>query len=140
VAERKCAGCGNQVPGDKGVELWNSWFCSPCFISHSARMHKELTPDQIVALRMMGQELAGFLPANVVEMVAIGFYRRATGRADWPPADELERFVGEIQRLVVFSTSRKIMNLLTTWKGTFDEFVDQQENEVRDEVKRVADL
>lgn len=140
MPDRKCAGCGNPVPGDQGVDLWNSWFCSPCFISHSAGLHKELTPDQIGALRRLGQEMAGFLPASVVEMVAIGFYRRATGRADGPPAEELERFVGEIQRLVVFSTSRKIMNLLKTWQGTFNEFVEQQEGEVRDAVKRVADL
>lgn len=99
-----------------------------------------MTPEQMVALRAMGRELGGFLPADVVQMVAVGFYRRASGRDDYPPAEELERFVGEIQRLVVFSTSRKILNLLQTWQGTFNEFVEQQEGEVRDAVKRVTEL
>lgn len=140
MADRKCAGCGSAVDAREGIELWNSWFCSPCFISHSAGLHRELTPDQVASLRMMGQELAGFLPSNVVEMVALGFYRRSTGRVDAPPPDEMARFVGEIQRLVVFSTSRRLMNLLKTWQGTFEEFVQQQEGEIRDAVKRMTDL
>lgn len=140
MAEKKCAGCGKAVAGDEGIELWNSWFCSSCFVSHSAKLHRPITPEQIAALRAMGRELGGFLPADVVQMVAVGFYRRASGRHDNPSPEELERFVGEIQRLVVFSTSRKILNLLQTWQGTFNEFVEQQEGEVRDAVRRVADL
>lgn len=138
--KRTCSGCGNGLADSEGVKLWDTWFCSLCFISHSAKLHREMRPEDIIALRTMGRELAGYLPPEVVEMVAIGFYRRVTGRQDEPPADELARFVGEIQRLNVLSTMRKVTNLMKTWQDSFTEFVEQSEAEVRETVKRLTDF
>lgn len=140
MGDRKCSGCGNSIDGhNEGIELWNSWFCSACFIVHSAKLHKELTPEDVALMRTIGRELAGFLPPEVLEMVLAGFYRRASGKQD-VPADELARCVGEIQRLAAFSTFRKVLNLLKTWQGTFNEFVESQESEIREAVKRLTDV
>jgi hypothetical protein len=139
--KRECSGCGNPLDAhNEGIELWGSWFCSACFIGHSAKLHKELTADDIALLKTIGRELSGFLPPDVLEMVLVGFYKRATGNPAPPPAAELARCVGEIQRLAAFSTFRKVLNLLKTWHGTFTEFVEQQEAEIRESVKRLTEL
>lgn len=135
-----CSGCG--VPTDDhnaGVELWGSWFCSGCFIANAGKLHKELTPSDIALIRTIGKELAGFLPPDLLEMVLVGFHKRSKDHEKGPPADELARCVGEIQRLAAFSTFRQILNLLKTWQSMFTEFVDQQESEIRDKVKRLTE-
>ena len=73
-------------------------------------------------------------------MLATGFYRRVTGKTDNPPAVEVARFVGEIQRLAFFSYARKQMTLLKNWQDTFNEFVDDNEREIRENIKRLTDL
>lgn len=71
-------------------------------------------------------------------MVLVGFHNRSKDQKDVPPG-ELARCVGEIQRLAAFSTFRQILNLLRTWHTMFTEFVDQQEAEIRDKVKRLTE-
>lgn len=137
---RKCSGCGNPLGDNEGVELWNSRFCSVCFISNAAKIHKELTPEQVSLLRVMARDLAGFLPPELLEMILVGSWKRSTGRQDAPPADELGRVIGEIQRLAAFATFRKTLNLLKTWQGSFNEFVDGQEEEIRTAIKRLTDF
>lgn len=140
MVDQKCAGCGTSIDDhNQGIELWNSWFCSTCFITHSAKLNKELTAEDIAILRMMGKELSGFLPPEPLEMVLAGFYRRTGGQKE-VPAEELARCVGEIQRLVAFATFRKVMNLLKTWQGSFNEFVEGQEAEIAAAVKRLTSL
>jgi hypothetical protein len=79
------------------------------------------------------------MPPELVEMLAIGFWKRAAGRTDNPPADELARFVGEMQRLAAISSMRKLSNLLETWRGEFGSFVEQQYMEMRDMIRRLTD-
>jgi len=136
----KCSGCGNSIGDGEGIELWGSRFCSTCFISNAAKTHREFTPEQVALLRVLGRELAGFLPPEVLEMVLVGFWHRATGRKDDPPAEELARMIGEIQRLAAFSNFRKTLNLLKTWQTMFNEFVESQEQEIRDAVKRLTEF
>ena len=88
----------------------------------------------------MGKTLAGFMPPELVEMIALGFWKRATGRKDSPPADELERFVGEVQRLAALSYFRREMNLLETWFAEFRQFVEAREEEIRDTIRRLTVL
>lgn len=138
---KKCSGCGNTLDDhNAGVELWGSWFCSGCFIGNATKLHKELTPEDVALLRTIGKELAGFLPADLLEMILIGFYRRSSGKKDVPEAIELSRCVGELQRLTAFACFRQVLNLLKTWQGTFTEFVEQQEAEIREKVKKLTDL
>lgn len=125
---------------NEGVELWNSRFCATCFIANSAKIHRDLTPDQIALLKVMGRDLAGFLPPELLEMILTGFWQRSTGKRDAPPAEELARVIGEVQRLAAFATFRKTLNLLKTWQGTFNEFVDGQEEEIRTAIKRLTDF
>jgi hypothetical protein len=137
---QKCSGCGNTLGDNEGVELWNSRFCSTCFIANAAKIHRELTPDQVALLRVMGRELAGFLPPELLEMIFTGSWKRSTGRVDAPPADELARMIGEVQRLAAFSNFRKTLNLLKTWQTMFNEFVEGQEEEIRVAIKRLTDF
>lgn len=137
---KRCSGCGKDLSDGEGVELWGSHFCALCFISTSAKTHRELRPEEVELLRTIGRELAGFLPPELLEMVLIGFWKRSTGQPDGPPAGELSRCIGEIQRLAAFSNFRKVLNLLKTWQDTFNEFVESQEQEIRDAVKRLTDF
>ena len=135
----KCAGCGKAIGDGEGVRLWDSWFCSLCFISNASKLHREVTPEQIALLRTIGKELAGFMPQELVEMIATGFWRRATGRADAPPADELARFVGEIQRMAAFCYFRREMNLLETWRAEFVQFIEARTDDIRGAIRRMTE-
>lgn len=115
-------------------------FCGTCFIANAARFNRELRPEDIALLKTIGREMAGYLPPEVLEMVLVGFYKRATGQKEPPPMEELARCVGEIQRLAAFANFGKVLNLLTTWQGTFNEFVESQVQEIRAAVKRLTDF
>ena len=135
---KKCSACDVALDSrSDGVELWGTWFCSGCFISNSSKTHKELTPDDIVLLRRIGRELAGFLPQDLLEMILVGFYKRSR---DGLQPGELARCVGEIQRLSAFACFRQIMNLLKNWQGEFNSFVEGQEAEIRDKIRRLTDF
>lgn len=137
----KCAGCGNALDAhNEGIELWGSTFCSTCFITNASKTHREFTADDIEILRRLGKELAGFLPPDLLEMILVGFHKRATGKAERPPEEELSRCVGEIQRLTAFATFRQILNLMKTWQSSVNELVENQESEIRDKIKRLTDL
>lgn len=140
MASKKCSACDAQLDdrGD-GIELWGSWFCSRCFISHSAQTHKELRPEDIELIRRIGREMAGLLPPDLVEMMAIGFHQRSTNSKGVPPKEELDRFVGEIQRLTAFACARRVLNLLKTWQDMFNEFVESQEQEIRGLIRRMTE-
>lgn len=130
-----CSGCGKDT-GSGGLELWGSWFCSTCFISNSAKLNKELTPEDLKLLRTIGRELAGLLPPEVLEMVLVGFFRRGAGRD--PDPEELARCVGEVQRLSAFATFRKMLNLFQTWKDMTEEMIDAQEKEIRAAIRKLT--
>jgi hypothetical protein len=136
---RTCAACQKAFDKSEGLELWNTWYCSLCFISNSAKLHKEFTAADIEQLRRLGKDLAGLLPGELLEMTIVGFHKRCTGQ-ERPDETELARLIGEIQRLAAFSVFRQVLNLLRTWQNMFTEFTEQQEGEIRDKIKRLTDL
>lgn len=137
----KCAACGNSLDAhNEGIELWGVTYCSTCFITNAAKTHRDFTPEDLVILRRMGKELAGFLPPDLLEMILVGFYKRASTSTTRPPEDEISRCVGEIQRLTAFATFRQILNLMKTWQSSVNELVENQEAEIRDKIKRLTDL
>ena len=136
---RTCSACQKTLDKSEGLELWNTWYCSLCFISNSAKLHKEFTAADIEQLRRLGKDLAGLLPGELLEMTILGFYKRSTGGAK-PDEAELARLIGEIQRLAAFSVFRQVLNLLRTWQTMFTEFTEQQEGEIREKIKRLTDL
>lgn len=141
MAEKICSACNVTLdPKDGGLEAFGSWFCSACFIGNAVKLDKKMTPEDLAVLRRMGKELAGLLPGELLEMILIGFYKRASGKEERPDEAELSRAVGEIQRLTAFSVFRNVLNLLKTWHGMFTEFVEGQEAEIRDKIKRLTDL
>lgn len=138
--QRKCAACGNALSEQDGVSLWDTWYCTTCFVSNAGKLHQPFRPEDLAGLRNLGRELAGYLPPELVEMLAVGFWQRSTGRKDRPPEDELARFVGEVQRLHVLSECRKMMRLLGTLKEEFEQFVESQYAEMRETIRRLTDF
>ena len=137
---RTCSACGGELDAHEGVELWGSWFCSKCFVGQAGDFGRELKPEEVARLRRLGRELAGFLPPDLLEMILVGFYKRASGSKKAPPKEELARAVGELQRLTATACFRQILSLLKTWDEMFGKFVHEQEADIREKVRRLTDL
>lgn len=137
---RTCAGCQKPVEENEGLEAFGRRFCSTCFIAESSKFHRPLRPEDLVLLQTIGREAAGYLPPDLLRIIAVGFWRRSMGRPnDYPPEEELALFVGEVQRLAAFSNATRVMNLLQTWQGEFTGFVESQIAEIRETVKRLTE-
>jgi hypothetical protein len=137
---RTCSACGDQLDEHEGVELWGSWFCSKCFVGQAGDFGRELKPEELARLRRLGRELSGFLPPDLLEMILVGFYKRASGSKKAPDKQEVARAVGELQRITATACFRQILNLLKTWEEMFGKFVAEQEGEIREKVRRLTDL
>lgn len=136
----KCSGCGKEVdPKNEGIELWNSWFCSMCFIGRAQSLHRELTAEDAQLLRIITKELSGLMPADLLEMILVGYWRKTTGRTDAPPREETLRAAGELQRLTAFANFAEKLRLLKNWRDIFNEFVDDQERDIRERIHRLTD-
>ena len=138
--DRICSACSNRLDSAEGVELWGAWFCSKCFVGQSSDFGRELKPEEVARLRRLGRELSGFLPPDLLEMILTGFYKRASGSKKAPDKQELHRAVGELQRLTATACFRQILSLLKTWEEMFGKFVTEQENEIREKVRRLTEL
>jgi len=141
--ERKCAACGKAIEDGRndGIEIWNSWFCAACFIGRAQAAHRELSPGDIEIMKMIARELAGLLPGPLLELIFLGFHQRTVPPGTPPPSrDELQRAVGETQRLVAFSSFKETLKLLKGWRDTVLEFVENEEREILDKVKRLTDF
>lgn len=133
-----CTACGKPIESEKdAVKLWESWFCSFCFMSRSQDFNKPLEAGDIELLKIIGRELSGLLPPEMVEMVLVGYWKRTSGQAA-PPKDETMRVVGELQRLAAFAVFRRMLSLLKTWQDTFNEFIEQQQQEIQENVKKLT--
>jgi hypothetical protein len=73
-------------------------------------------------------------------MILTGFYKRASGSRKPPDRQELSRAVGELQRVTATACFRQILNLLKTWEEMFGKFVQEQEGEIREKVRRLTEL
>src|SRR4029077_8969503 len=137
---KPCSACSKEIdPKNEGIEVFGSWFCSMCFIGRAQSFHKELKPDDIALLRIIAKELSGLMPGDLLEMILVGYWRRSTGRTDEPPRDETLRVAGELQRLTAFANFAATLRLLKSWRDIFNDFVDEQEKEIREKVKRLTD-
>ena len=139
-AARTCSACSNRLDEAEGVELWGAWFCSKCFVGQAADYGRELKPEELARLRRLGRDLSGFLPPDILEMILVGFYKRASGSKKAPDKLELSRAVGELQRVTGTACFRQILNLLKTWDEMFGKFVHEQEADIREKVRRLTDL
>ncbi|HEX7901069.1 MAG TPA: hypothetical protein VF950_25135 [Planctomycetota bacterium] len=137
---RICGACSVELEAHEGVDLWGSWFCSKCFVGQAGAYGRELKPEELQRLRRLGRELAGFLPPDILEMILTGFYKRASRSKKAPDREELSRAVGELQRVTATACFRQILNLLKTWEDMFGKFVQEQEGEIREKVRRLVDL
>lgn len=141
MSEKKCSACGKSLASESdGIELWGSTFCSMCFIGHATSLHRELKPEDIELLKLIGREAAGLLPPELLEMILVAYHKRATGKQEPPPREETIRVVGELQRLTAFSVFKVTLNLLKTWQDMFNEFVETQQAEIRAKVKKLTDF
>lgn len=135
----KCAACGKDGISEKdAVKLWETWFCTSCFMTRSQDFNRELGPEDVEMLKIIGRELSGLLPPDLVEIVLAGYWRRTTGQTGGPPKEETMRVVGELQRLAAFAVFRRMLSLLKTWQDIFNEFIEQQEQEIRQNVEKLT--
>lgn len=137
---RTCSACNSELDEHEGVELWGAWFCSKCFVGQATDFGRELKPEEVARLRRLGRELSGFLPPDLLEMILVGFYKRASRSKKAPDRQELSRAVGELQRVTATACFRQILNLLKTWDEMFGKFVQEQEGEIREKIRRLTDL
>jgi hypothetical protein len=133
-----CSACGKEVDPKDGIKQWDTWFCSFCFIASAQSLHKEMTPADIELLKLIGRELAGIMPAELMETILLGYARRITGKIEPPPREETLRVVGEIQRLAFISYARKNLSVLQTLSDSFKEFVESQERDIKDTIKKLT--
>jgi hypothetical protein len=106
-------------------------------MSRSQEFNKPLEPGDIELLKIIGRELSGLLPPEMVEMVLVSYWKRTSGQAV-PPKDETMRVVGELQRLAAFAVFRRMLSLLKTWQDTFNQFIEEQEREIQENVKKLT--
>ena len=137
---RTCSACNGSLDESEGVELWGSWFCSKCFVGQATDFGRELKPEETARLRRLGRELAGFLPPDLIEMILVGFYRRVSKSKKKPDREEVARAVGEIQRVTAAACFRQIHGLLKTWEETFGKFVEEQQTDMREKMRKLVDL
>lgn len=137
---RVCGGCGVELESQEGVELWGAWFCSKCFVGQAGDVGRPLKPEELARLRRLGRELSGFLPPDILEMILTGFFKRAAKTKKSPEREELQRAVGELQKVTATACFRQILNLLKTWEEMFGKFVQEQETEIREKVRRLVDI
>ena len=134
-----CSACGKEIDPKDGLRTWDTWFCSFCFIAESQKLHKELKPEDIELLKLIGRELAGLMPTELVEMILTGYARRVTGKIEPPAREETLRVVGEMQRLAFISFSRKMLSVLQTLSDLFKDFVESQEREIKDTIRKLTE-
>lgn len=136
----KCSACGKEIdPRNEGIEAFGVWYCSMCFIGRAQSLHREMKPEDIELLKVIAKELSGLMPADLLEMILVGYWRRTTGRTDAPPREETVRTAAELQRLTAFANSAATLRLLKTWRDIFNDFVDDSEREIREKIKRLTD-
>lgn len=137
--ETRCKACGKTKESDSdGLKLWDSWWCSKCFMSQSQEFNRPLRPEDVELLKIIGRELAGLLPPDLVEMIFVGYWKRCSGQDSLPSKEETARVVGEMQRLAAFGVFRKTLALLKTWQDAFNEFIEGQEAEIRENIKKLT--
>jgi len=132
----KCAACGKEFEEKDGLKLWDTWSCGECFIRQAAEFRKELRPEDVELMRLIARELSGIMPTELVRMIVQGYARNLGVAA--PSHDETLRAVGEIQRLGYISFARKSLSTLQKLSALFQEFVETQERELRETVKRLT--
>jgi hypothetical protein len=136
----KCSACNKEFDQTReGVELWNAWFCSMCFLGQAQNLHREIRPEDIEVFRTVARELAGYLPSGVFEMILVGFYHKATGKNDPPPREALVYSVAELQRLFALNNFQRELKILQTWQDMFTEFTEGRQRDIQDMVKKLTD-
>lgn len=140
MARTKCSGCAKEMdPQNEGIEAFGLWYCSMCFIGRAQSLHREIKPEDIELLKILAKELSGLMPADLLEMILVGYWRRTTGRTDAPPREETVRAAAELQRLTALANSAATLRLLKTWRDIFDSFVEDSEREIRERVKKLTE-
>jgi len=131
-----CSECGAPITRESSFDLGGGKnLCSSCFINR-AQERRPLSKDDLARLRKSVQrESAGPVPRTILEDILHDGLRRAyAGKEDTPAI--VQSMADEIERLATLAVGRQVIDVISALQKSLLE----EEEEIRRQVKRVADL
>ena len=131
-----CDTCLKPIEREEALEIGSKSYCSGCFYKVAEPFRGNLTPEQRRILKeVIGQEMEGILPRGLLkDVVADGFNRIVSEKAD--PEEEINHIVNRVEQICGLSMSREVLSVIEALKTTLD----QQEEELRDKIRKLAKL
>jgi hypothetical protein len=131
-----CETCQKVIEREDALEVGSKSYCAGCFYRVAQPFRENLTPEQRRQLKeLVGQEMEGVLPRGALkDVVSDGFNRILSKKAD--PEEEVNHIVNRIEQICGLAISREVIQVIQALKTTLD----QQEDELRDKVRKLAKL
>lgn len=131
-----CETCLKEIKREEALEIGSKGYCAACFYKVAEPFRGSLTPEQRRQLKaIVAQEMEGILPRGVLmDVVADGFNRILSQKAD--PEEELAHIVNRVEQVCGLAMSREVLSVIEALKTTLD----QQEEELRDKVRKLGSL
>lgn len=131
-----CSECGGPVTRENSFDLGQGkLLCATCFINR-AQERRAVTRDDLDKLRKsVKREMAGPVPRTILEDILQDGLRKAfSGKDDIPVI--ASSMADEIERLATLAVGRQVIDVIDALQKSLLE----EEEEIRRQVKRVADL
>lgn len=135
-----CSQCGRDVAIQESFDLGTGKrLCPDCFIAR-AQSRRSVSGEDLRRLRKaVKEELAGLLPRDALrDMVSEGYRRILTRQGELD--DVAGWLVNEIERMAGLALCRRQLEILQALRDAIDHGLEEQEADVRDQIKRLADL
>jgi hypothetical protein len=131
-----CDTCLKELKREEALEVGDKSYCAGCFCKVAEPFRGNLTPEQRRQLKaMVEQEMEGVLPLGVLrDVIADGLHRILSKKVD--PEDELNHLVNRIEQICGLSMCREVLNVI----GAIKTSMDQQEDELRDKIRKLGKL
>lgn len=135
-----CEKCGDPVTRAESFETGNGkYLCSSCFIE-KAQSRRSVSGEDLKRLRTaVKEELAGLLPRGALKDLVEDGYRRILLQRE--SLDEVSGWVvNEIERMAGLAACRRVLGFIQGMREAMSGGLDDGENEVREQIRRLADL
>lgn len=130
----QCAKCGNEIDPSQAFDVGPKKYCTACFME-MAQSIKPMSSDERQRLKkLVQQEMAGVLPREALrEAIEDGWGSILKG-ADFD--DEVNRLLNRIDQQAGLHMCQEVLTVILTLQKTLRE----QEAELREKIRRLADL